>query len=407
MSVYALNLLRQLVADGHDVVMVSQYRGDDAGVKVYGGGPPPPVPGVEVIGLQSHGEQRVGEGLAADFEADLAALIDAVVAADRRRPLDVIHAQYAYPCGLAAIAASGITGAPNVVSIQGGDGHWVGPCCRTHADAMAAVLDHAGELLIGSRSFAEEVHANHGTAIDRFTIVPGATDVQRFAPAAGKRLGSLSDPPTFLYHGRVDVRKGLLELVDAFGQVVQHHPTARLILSGIGPDVDTVASRVDTLGLGQCVELTGYADYETAPEIYHRGDIFVSPTYAEGFSNTILEAMASGLPVISTQTVGVVDCLTDGVNGLLVPVRSVQELAESMMRMLVDEALRRHLAEAGYRDVQEKYSWPVVGGKIVDAYHRVAGTSPAEGWTDRYRIDQVTVQTADPKCRFRQSPHLL
>ncbi len=68
MSVYALNLLRELVAAGHDVTMISQYRGDALGIRVYGGGPPPPVPGVRVIGLEQVGEQDGG-----DFETDVAA----------------------------------------------------------------------------------------------------------------------------------------------------------------------------------------------------------------------------------------------------------------------------------------------------------------------------------------------
>ena len=67
MSVYAQNLLEQLVAAGHDVTMVSQYRGDPLGTRVYGGGPPPPVPGVKVIGLEQRGEQDGG-----DFERDIA-----------------------------------------------------------------------------------------------------------------------------------------------------------------------------------------------------------------------------------------------------------------------------------------------------------------------------------------------
>ena len=71
MSVYAANLLRELVAGGHDVVMISQYRNDPAGSAIYGGGPPPAVPGVKVIGLESLGEQEVGHGRPADFEADL------------------------------------------------------------------------------------------------------------------------------------------------------------------------------------------------------------------------------------------------------------------------------------------------------------------------------------------------
>jgi glycogen synthase len=128
MSVYAANLLRELVAGGHDVVMISQYRNDPAGSAVYGGGPPPAVPGVKVIGLESLGEQEVGHGRPADFEADLAAMVEAAESEHAVKPFDLVHAQYGYPCGLAALEVSRRLGIPNVVSIQGGDGHWVGTC---------------------------------------------------------------------------------------------------------------------------------------------------------------------------------------------------------------------------------------------------------------------------------------
>src|SRR4051812_18039114 len=85
MSVYAANLLRELVAGGHDVVMISQYRNDPAGSAVYGG-PPPAVPSVKVIGLESLGEQEVGFGRPADFEADLAAMIEAAEVEHAVRP---------------------------------------------------------------------------------------------------------------------------------------------------------------------------------------------------------------------------------------------------------------------------------------------------------------------------------
>ena len=408
MSVYALNLLGELVRGGHDVVMVSQYRDDPAGRGVYGGGPPPRVPGVEVVGLESVGEQRVNDGRPADFEGDLDALVDAALAAHRRRPLDVVHAQYGYPTGLAALEVSRRTGVPCVVSIQGGDGHWVGGCCETHRLAMKAVLDHAGAVLIGSRSFRDEVVGRHGTDPGRFTVVPGATDTDRFRPrGGGEFVGALRDPPTLLYHGRVDLRKGLGELVDALPRVRDAVPGTRLTVSGIGPDVDAVAARVRTAGLTDAVRLPGYADYAAAPARYHAGDVFVSPTYSEGFSNTILEAMASGLPVVSTEAVGVVDCLTDGENGLLVPVRDSAALADALVRVLSDHPLRRRLAGRGLADVRRLYSWPAVGGRIREVYADLAGTAPDDSWTAFYDVDAVTVETADPGCRFRAAPHLL
>ncbi len=407
MSVYALNLLEQLVRNGHDVTMISQYRADPAGVGVYGGGPPPEVPGVRVIGLESTGEQAVSRGLPADFEADVAAMVEAAVVEHRRRPFDVIHAQYGYPNGLAALEVSRRTGVPNVVSIQGGDGHWVGTCCVTHKAAMHAVLSHAGALLIGSASFAEEVMGNHGTSRDRFTIVPGATDTRRFRPRDERRLGSLGRPPTLIFHGRVDARKGILDLLDASSALVDGGRDLRLIVSGIGPDVAAVVDRVEMLGLGDRVELSGYASYGQAPDVYRRGDVFVSPTYSEGFSNTILEAMASGLPIVSTRVVGVIDCLVDGENGLMVEPRDVDALAAAIARMLDDAPLRRRLAARALHEVRTLYSWPAVVRTIEGVYEDVAGDPADHAWTADYDVCGATVDASDLSCRFRAQPHLL
>ena len=388
MSVYALNLLRELTRDGHDVTMISQYRGDETGVRVYGGGPPPPVPGVHVIGLEAHGEQAGG-----DFEADVRAMVEQVVREHAVQPFDIIHAQYGYPTGFAALTASKQLGVPCVVSIQGGDGHWVGLCCATHKAAMLAVLDHADALLIGSKSFAEEVRQNHGTPLTRFTIIPGAVDVQRFSP--GQLAGEAHEPLRVLYHGRVDARKGVLDLLEAWRQVPA---TARLVISGIGPDMEAVAAKIAELGLGDSVEQTGYVAYGDVPEIYRSCDIFVSPTYAEGFSNTILEAMASGLPVVSTRAVGVVDCLRDNENGLLVEPGDVAALRHALTRMLTEPALRERLAATALREARDIYSWRTVSRLIVDTYERLRGTKPDVAWSCD---DKIT------PCRFRSAPHLL
>lgn len=397
MSVYARNLLGALVAMGHDVTMISQYRGDAAGTRVYGGGPPPLVPGVKVIGLEAAGEQEPF----ANWERDIRTITDMAAAEHAQKPFDLVHAQYGYPTGLAALEVSKHLGIPNAVSIQGGDGHWVGPCCATHRDAMRVVLDHAGALLIGSRSFAEEVQVNHGTSLSRFTIVPGAVDTSQFHPRDGWAAGAFLNPdaPVLVYHGRVDRRKGALDTLEAVAALVAEGRTLRLIVSGIGPDSDAVAARVQELGLTPHTEITGYADYALAPNVYRRGDIFLSPTYAEGFSNTILEAMASGLPVVSCFAVGVVDCLRDGESGLLVMPGDVLALTQAIRRLLDDAGLRRRLAEVAYDEAQRLYSWPVIAAQIAGIYESLRGTLPDLNW--------VMDTPPDPSCRFRAAPHLL
>ena len=407
MSVYALNLLHELVAAKHDVVMISQYRDDAAGAAVYGGGPPPPVPGVNVIGLASVGEQQVAFGQPANFEEDIDAMVAAAVREHAKAPFDIIHAQYAYPNGMAALILSRRLGIPCVVSIQGGDGHWVGACCRTHALAMQAVLSFADALLIGSASFAREVGEKHGTALSRLTVLPGATDTAAFTPLSEKPPGSLATVPVVLYHGRVDRRKGVMETIDAVAQLVHAGRALRFIISGIGPDLGAAKARANEKGISDVTEFTGYTSYENAPAIYWRGDIFVSPTYAEGFSNTILEAMASGLPIISTRVVGVVDCLSDRVNSLLVEPKEVAALATALTEVLDDAPLRNRLATAALREVREHYAWGPIGRRIIGVYEACLGKAPDPGWMSIYDPNVATYANADLSCRFRAAPHLL
>ena len=385
MSIYAINLLRQLVAGGHDVTMISQYYGDPEKRRIYGGGPPPAVPGVRVIGLEALGEQHCG-----DFERDIDLLIATIGGEHAVRPFDILHAQYGYPTGWATLIAAQRLGVSCVVSIQGGDGHWVGSCCATHRVAMENVLAHAGALLIGGSSFAQEVHGRLGTPLDRFTIVPGAVDTERFTPGR-----PVEGPIRLLYHGRVDRRKGVLDMLHALADL---DGDWRCTVSGVGPDLEPAGTLAAGLSFGDRVTFTGYANYDHVPEIFRAHDIFVSPTYAEGFSNTILEAMASRHAVLSCCSVGVVDCLRDGENGLLVQPGDVPALAVALGRLVTDPGLRNRLATAAWDECRRVYSWHAVAGRIVEIYEGLRGARPTIGIAETIPI---------APCRFRAEPHLL
>jgi glycogen synthase len=406
MSVYAQNYLSELVQLGHDIVMISQYRNDEAGTKIYGGGPPPAVENVEVIGLEAHGEQQVNTGEPADFESDLRKMVEAGLEHHRIKPFDIVHAQYGYPNGLAALEISRFTGIPNVVSIQGGDGHWVGLCCETHQRAIRAVFDHANELIIGSQSFAEEVHELHGTPLDRFTIIPGAINAERFHPRENRLLGEIGIIPTLLYHGRVDRRKGVLELIEAVEQLREEGRDLRLVVSGIGPDLDPAKALTAAKSLNDLITFTGHVAYDEVPEVYRAADLFVSPTWSEGFSNTILEAMASGLPIVAARAVGVVDCLTDGENALFHEVHDVAGLMRQIAVLIDDAPLRHRLAENAIQEIRTKYRWPVIAQQILQRLEHVRSHPPDNRWTESY--DPTTsLADVDLTCRYRQAPHLL
>ena len=371
--------------------MISQYYGGDHAT-VYGGGPPPQVDGVKVIGLEAVGEQERG-----DYEHDIEVMIATFKREHALAPFDILHAQYGYPTGWAALLASADTGVPNVVSIQGGDGHWVGSCCQTHYEAFGRVLDHACALLIGGRSFVAEVSARMSVSSARFSQVPGAVDTTRFVP--GHDLGALGTPPRLLYHGRVDRRKGVLDFIEALAILRTQNVTFAATISGIGPDVDSARALALERDFGpEVVRFTGYADYLDTPALYANADIFASPTYAEAFSNTILEAMACGLPVASCSVVGVADCLRDGENGLLTSAGDIGAHAAALRRLIEDHALRRRIAETALEECRTVYSWGVVGRRIMSIYGGLFGTAPATQFS--------RTLTWSP-CRFRSQPHLL
>ena len=409
MSVYARNMTKALADRGHEIVMISQYREDEKGVGIYGGGPPPDEPWMHVHGLRSRGEERATPQVPADFEGDMHEMVDLALKYHAEQPFDIVHAQYCYPTGLAALEVSRRLGIPNVVSIQGGDGHWVGLCCDTHHDAMQAVLNHGMALAIGCRSFAEEVVENHNISLERLTIVPGATNIEQFKPS--REIGALRDPQQrlpvrLLYHGRVDQRKGALDFVQAGRRLLDTGENVRLLISGIGPDAEPARELVAALDMTEYVGFSGAVAYNEAAQAYDRGDLFISPTYAEGFSNTILEAMASGLPIVSTHTVGVVDCLEDGINASLVAPGDINALTEAIRRMIHDDEYRIQMAQRAYEDVVNKYSWPVVAKQLEGIYQKLITQEVDNQWTEQLDI-KATVEDADLSCRFRQEPHLL
>ncbi len=367
---------------------------------------------MEVHGLRSIGEECGAEAPPADFERDMRTMVDKALELHREAPFDVVHAQYAYPTGLAAMEVSRLLGIPNIVSIQGGDGHWVGLCCATHKRAMDAVLNHSMGLIIGCDSFREEVMENHGTARGRFTVIPGATNTDQFTPS--ERARKLMEPVPFpddhpirlLYHGRVDSRKGSLDFVHVGKALLDAGFDLELLVSGIGPDFHATRELGEQLGIGDRVKFLGEAAYDEAHLRYHRGDVFLSPTYAEGFSNTILEAMAAGLPIVSTDSVGVRDCLRHEDNGLLTDPGDLPALIEATRRLLTEPELRARLARRAYAEVQAKYSWPVVARQIEGVYLDLIGRPVDDNWLPIINVAEK-VEHSDLSCRFRLEPHLL
>ena len=129
----------------------------------------------------------------------------------------------------------------------------------------------------------------------------------------------------------------------------------RLLVVGDGPQAQEYQALCAKFGLNDHVIFTGNRD--DIPELLRQMDIFVLPSLAEGISNTILEAMATGVPVIATDTGGTPELITDGGNGFLVPADSPEIMAARAGELIADSALRQQLGRAGRELVKNKFTW--------------------------------------------------
>ncbi len=154
-----------------------------------------------------------------------------------------------------------------------------------------------------------------------------------------------TEAPVVLAAGRLHPQKDYPTMLDAFAKV--HRVTgAELWILGEGSERGAVEAQIARLGLGSAVRLLGFQRDPAA--FMRRATVFCLSSYYEGFGNVIVEAMASGAPVVSTACPhGPSEIITDGENGLLVPVRDSEALSQALIRILQDEPLRARVAAAG------------------------------------------------------------
>jgi len=210
-----------------------------------------------------------------------------------------------------------------------------------------------------------------------FRIVPCGIDLRRFRPPAP---GSARDPAhahRILFVGRLDERKGVEVLLRAFPAVLKSVPDARLSIVGAGPTEPRARRAVAELGILSAVEFLGPARPEDLPRVYAGCDVYCAPSLGgETLGIVLLEAMASGTPVVASRIPGYDETVRDGIDGVLVPPSDPDALASALVGVLTNESRRRQLAAAGLRRAQE-YAWPNVTGRTLEFYRELLAMVPS------------------------------
>ncbi|HOS60087.1 MAG TPA: glycosyltransferase family 4 protein [Syntrophorhabdaceae bacterium] len=197
-------------------------------------------------------------------------------------------------------------------------------------------------------------------------------DTDKFSPnvEARKRIrkeyGISESDVVFLYLGRLNRDKGLLDLAHSFNEVCSKYDNTHLVI--VGPDEQGVGEEVESI-CASCKQKVHIAGYTDVPEQYFASaDVFCLPSYREGFGVVIIQAASAGIPSIGTKIYGVVDTIEDGKTGLLYHPRDVDGLTSKMIEMIKRPDLRKMMGTNARIRASEKFSKGIATKALVDYY---------------------------------------
>ena len=243
--------------------------------------------------------------------------------------------------------------------------------------ALLDKIDHA-DFIICISEFHRDFFVEHGADPSKLHIMYCGIDPNVFTPTP---LEPITDRPMRIRSsGRLVEKKGFAELIEACGKLAERGEPFECVIAGSGPLEADLRARIDAAGLGDRVKMTGEAlKQEQIAEFIHGGDMYVLPCVwasdndVDGLPQMLMEAMASGRPVVSTRLVGIPDLVIDGVTGLLVEANDVVALADAIVRMRDEPGLRDRLSEAGLAIVHDKFNLGTCLEPILNQFRRKLG----------------------------------
>ena len=288
---------------------------------------------------------------------------------------DVVHIFFGIPDGPIGWLLKRVNSLPYLISLRGADvpSDEVKRFARQYkvlrpfirwlwhdADALVAVSN-------GLRSYAKE------TAPDLpIQVIPNAIDLSAFTPPVQRETDG---PVRLLYVGRFNTFKNVETLVEAVRRLSQMDVgDFELNLVGEGEQRPVVERMVSELGLTRRVHFVGWVARDRIADHYRSADIFVTAPTWEGMPNTVLEAMACGLPIVGTQASGLRELVRDGLNGYLVPIKDPNALAQALARLVDNGYERRRMGRQSRKLAEREFAWEYIAEQYVKVYEEVAGS---------------------------------
>jgi glycosyltransferase involved in cell wall biosynthesis len=262
--------------------------------------------------------------------------------------VDLLHS-FDFYSNILAIPAARLARVPVVIASQRDLGE-LRP--RYQHRVHAAVLRLATHVLVNSTAVAERLRGTRAASTGRLSVIYNGVDVTRFAPSGAFRTSA--DRTVVGALASLRLYKGLLQLAEAAAEVTRGIPQVRFEIWGEGPLRPELESRIRALGLTHVIRLNGAT--KKPENALRRCDLFVHPSLSEACSNVVLEAMATGLPVVATTAGGTPALVEHGRSGLLVQPGDPGALAEAILTVMKNPGLADGLAKAARARAVSEFS---------------------------------------------------
>ena len=292
-----------------------------------------------------------------------------------KRRATIMHGHWVVPGG--AIAAAAGPRLPLVVSLHGSDVFVAERVAPARAVARR-VFQRAGFVTACSADLSGRA-VTLGAAPDRLEVVPYGVDTRRFRPdltariAARAEIGIDTNAPLLVAAGRLVRKKGFEYLIDAMAAI---DPPVTLASAGAGDLAAELDARARAAGVGDRVRFLGNVTQDAVGRWFAAADVAVVPSVrddrgnVDGLPNTVLEALATGTPVVATPAGGIGAVIENGVSGVIVPEREPAALAAAISDLLRDRGKAAALGRAARTLVDERFGWAAAAARFEAAYDR-------------------------------------
>jgi len=283
----------------------------------------------------------------------------------RARRVRIVHC-FDFYSNLLGVAAGRLARVPVVIASQ----RDLGNLRPWHQQRLhTAMLGMATHVLVNSEAIAERLERTRAARAGRVSVILNGVDLARFAPA--DRAVSQPGAPVVVTLANLRPEKGLHQLVDAAHLVRQRLPAVRFEIWGEGVLRPALEEQVRRKALTETVRFQGTT--REPQDVLRRCDVFVLPSLSEACSNVLMEALATGLPVVATRVGGNPGLVEDGRSGLLVPPGNPAALAEAIVQILQDQVVAARLAVGARARAVDQFAMSRMLERLQSFYRRVLG----------------------------------